>query len=291
MRVLFLTALLASVATPAMAAPRDGGHHFERADRSDRDSNRAERADRPQRAERADRPQRAEREAPPVRQVQQTARVVPSGDSVANWHRGDRDASRAAQTDRARTDRAQEWAARSRDARVDSRADVRVGHDYARPGTTDRTRRVRIDTRPRVQTEQRRDGDRTQWGSRDHDRTQWGSRDRNHTQWTSRDRDRWRGQWRNDHRYDWRNYRNQHRSIFRLSAYFDPFGYNNYRRFDIGFRLQPNYYSSRYWISNPYMYRLPYAPPGYQWIRYYDDAILIETWSGQVADVLYNFFW
>jgi Ni/Co efflux regulator RcnB len=39
------------------------------------------------------------------------------------------------------------------------------------------------------------------------------------------------------------------------------------------------------------MYRLPFAPPGYRWIRYYDDALLIDTWDGQVVDVIYDFFW
>ena len=38
-------------------------------------------------------------------------------------------------------------------------------------------------------------------------------------------------------------------------------------------------------------YGLPYAPPGYQWVRYYDDALLVDTWSGQVVDVINNFFW
>ena len=39
----------------------------------------------------------------------------------------------------------------------------------------------------------------------------------------------WNRNWRNDHRYDWRRYRNSHRSIFHLGFYYDPFGYS-YRR-------------------------------------------------------------
>jgi hypothetical protein len=101
---------------------------------------------------------------------------------------------------------------------------------------------------------------------------------------------KWRTDWRRDHRYDWRNYRNQHRSIFRLGAYFDPFGWN-YRRYNIGWRLWPNYYSSNYWLNDPYMYRLPYAPFPYRWVRYYDDALLVNTYTGQVVDVMYDFFW
>jgi hypothetical protein len=100
----------------------------------------------------------------------------------------------------------------------------------------------------------------------------------------------WRTDWRRDHRYDWHNYRNQHRSIFRLGAYFDPFGWG-YHRYNIGWRLWPSYYSSNYWLNDPYMYRLPYAPFPYKWVRYYDDALLVDTFSGQVVDVMYDFFW
>jgi Ni/Co efflux regulator RcnB len=39
------------------------------------------------------------------------------------------------------------------------------------------------------------------------------------------------------------------------------------------------------------MYRLPYAPAGYVWIRYWNDALLVDTWSGQVVDMIPNFFW
>jgi hypothetical protein len=107
------------------------------------------------------------------------------------------------------------------------------------------------------------------------------SRDRNH---------HWDTSWRNNHRYDWRDWRSRHRSHFHLGFYYDPFGWN-YRPYSIGWRLWPNYYSSRYWINDPWEYRLPYAPPGYRWIRYWDDAILVDTFTGEVRDVIPNFFW
>ena len=100
----------------------------------------------------------------------------------------------------------------------------------------------------------------------------------------------WSTHWRNDHRYDWHNYRNRHRSLFHLGFYYDPFGWG-YQRYDIGWRLWPSYYGSNFWINDPWNYRLPYAPPGTRWVRYYDDAILVDTWSGQVVDVIYDFFW
>ncbi|MGI8612320.1 MAG: RcnB family protein [Sphingomicrobium sp.] len=36
---------------------------------------------------------------------------------------------------------------------------------------------------------------------------------------------------------------------------------------------------------------MPYAPTGYRWIRYYDDALLVDTWDGRVVDVIRDFFW
>lgn len=100
----------------------------------------------------------------------------------------------------------------------------------------------------------------------------------------------WHTNWRNDHRYDWNTYRQRHRSLFHLGIYTDPFGWG-YQRWGIGWRLWPSFYSSNYWLDDPYMYRLPYAPWPYKWVRYYDDALLVDVYSGQVVDVMYDFFW
>ena len=100
----------------------------------------------------------------------------------------------------------------------------------------------------------------------------------------------WDTNWRHNGRYDWYNYRHHHRSLFHLGFYFDPYGWG-YQPFSIGWRLWPSYYSSRYWINDPWYYRLPYAPPGYVWVRYWDDALLVDTWSGTVVDVIPSFFW
>jgi Ni/Co efflux regulator RcnB len=99
----------------------------------------------------------------------------------------------------------------------------------------------------------------------------------------------WNRDWRNDRRYDWRRYRNSHRSIFRIGIYYDPFGYN-YRPFDVGYRLYPAYLGQQYWID-PAMYQLPYPPPGTTWVRYWNDALLVDMYSGEVVDVIRDFFW
>ena len=100
----------------------------------------------------------------------------------------------------------------------------------------------------------------------------------------------WNTNWRHDERYDWRDWREHHRSWFHIGIYYDPFGWS-YRPYQIGWRLWPSYYSNRYWIEDPWYYRLPYAPPGYVWVRYWDDALLVDTWSGEVVDVIHDFFW
>ena len=101
---------------------------------------------------------------------------------------------------------------------------------------------------------------------------------------------RWSSDWRRDHRYDWRTHRSRHRSLFRLGRYYDPYGWG-YRRFSIGFSIGSGYYGSNYWMDDPWMYRLPPAYGPYRWVRYYDDALLVNIYTGQVVDVLYNFFW
>lgn len=99
----------------------------------------------------------------------------------------------------------------------------------------------------------------------------------------------WNRGWRNDNHYDWRRYRDHHRSRFHLGFYFDPFGWG-YEPFSIGWRMWPAYYDNQYWID-PAMYELPYPPPGAVWVRYWNDALLVDTYTGTVIDVIPGFFW
>jgi len=99
----------------------------------------------------------------------------------------------------------------------------------------------------------------------------------------------WNRNWRDDSRYDWRRYRDSHRSVFHVGVYLDPFGYA-YQPFSIGYRLPPVYFGQQYWID-PRMYDLPYPPPGTQWVRYWNDALLVDMYSGEIVDVIQGFFW
>lgn len=100
----------------------------------------------------------------------------------------------------------------------------------------------------------------------------------------------WNRDWRRDQRYDWRWWRERHRDRFRIAIYYDPFGWG-YQPYEIGWRLWPNYYSANYWINDPWDYQLPYAPPGTQWVRYYNDVLLVDMYTGEVIDVIHDFFW
>jgi hypothetical protein len=132
-----------------------------------------------------------------------------------------------------------------------------------------------------IVTQHDRDRDRRWDGRRDGDRRWDGNRDGHR---------RWSGDWRRDNRYNWYSYRNRYSSLFRLGRYYDPYRYG-YRRFSIGFSLWPSYYGSNYWLNDPWQYRLPPAYGPYRWVRYYDDALLVNIYTGEVADVVYNFFW
>ena len=100
----------------------------------------------------------------------------------------------------------------------------------------------------------------------------------------------WRQDWRRDRRYDWRRHRGHDRSRFHLGFYVDPFGWNR-RDWDIGWRLPSRYFASRYWIDDPWYYRLPAVYGPYRWIRYHDDVLLVDLRSGRVIDRIRRFFW
>lgn len=101
----------------------------------------------------------------------------------------------------------------------------------------------------------------------------------------------WNRDWRRDQRYNWQSYRSLNRSFYRLPRYQSPYGYRyGYQRFGIGVYLNSLLFSQDYWIDNPYEYRLPEAYPPYQWVRYYNDALLVDEESGYVVDTIYDVF-
>lgn len=100
----------------------------------------------------------------------------------------------------------------------------------------------------------------------------------------------WYAKWREQRLYNWEQHRARNRDHYHLGNYWDPYGYN-YRRWQVGWMMWPSYYQNSYWLDDPYSWRLPPVYGPYRWVRYWDDALLVNIYSGQVVDVLYNVFW
>ncbi len=101
----------------------------------------------------------------------------------------------------------------------------------------------------------------------------------------------WNRGWRNDRRYDWNGHRNRYRNYYSVPRYYNPYGYGyGYQRFGIGIYLDSLFISNRYWVNDPWQYRLPTAPYGAKWVRYYNDVLLVDIDSGYVIDTIHNFF-
>jgi len=108
--------------------------------------------------------------------------------------------------------------------------------------------------------------------------------------WNSGDYWNGGGNWNNGGRGDWRSYRNGNRDLFHLRRYEGPRGYS-YRRFYRGYTIDPFFYAQQYWIDDPWQYQLPPAYGPYRWVRYYNDALLVNIYTGEVEDVINDFFW
>lgn len=316
-KVLFSLLLATAMATPAIAADWPGHR-----DRSSDDQSRPERSDsRQDRSESRQARSDARRDRAEAREARSEARNdgadARQAAAEATQARAEAQKEQGQVRDRAFQDRGDhvaqgadaarmEAAAREAQARREREANV---NERGRPTLGDRNDGDTVSNWRGQRDAQSNDGD---WRrQRDGQRTDGNWRDRHggtvrvptgarpdrpapvpQTAYNHNDRTpKWDRNWRNDHRHhDWRNYRNHHRSSFHLGVYLDPFGWG-YQRYNIGWRLWPNYYSSSYWLNDPSMYALPYAPWPYRWVRYYDDAILVDTYTGQVVDVMYDFFW
>ncbi|HEY5312659.1 MAG TPA: RcnB family protein [Pirellulales bacterium] len=77
---------------------------------------------------------------------------------------------------------------------------------------------------------------------------------------------------------------------YRGGAYRGPSGWA-YQRWSIGAFLPALYWSNSYWISDYNYYGLDNAPPGTVWVRYGNDALLIDQDSGEVIQVVYGIFY
>jgi Nickel/cobalt transporter regulator len=64
-----------------------------------------------------------------------------------------------------------------------------------------------------------------------------------------------------------------------------------YRRWAVGAALPPVFLARDYWYADWATLGVEPPPPGYQWVRYGPDLILVNVITGQVADVAYGVFY
>lgn len=189
-----------------------------------------------------------------------------------------------------RSDRQEHRGERSehRDTRRDHRGNQRDTRGEHRDDHRDLTREHRRDHR-----DYRRNGASRDEHRGDHRdlRREHRSDHRDYRRDTQRDQRSWNRDWRSDRRYNYRSHRNSHRSTYRLGHYNAPYRDYRYRRLNIGFSIGSLFYGNRYTINDPWQYRLPQAYYPYRWVRYYDDALLVDTRRGRVVDVIYGVFW
>lgn len=100
-------------------------------------------------------------------------------------------------------------------------------------------------------------------------------------------------QWRNQNaRMHWQQYRRNFTSPkrYRVGRYQNPRGFT-YRRWSYGERLPSIYFARPFWLFNAIAYGLFTPPPGLIWVRYGDDALLVDQYTGEIVQVRYNVFY
>lgn len=280
----FLGLLAATVAMPAPALAQDDAQAAREQRRQERQEQRAQRQQQ--------------------RQAQPPAQVAAPAAQQAQQPRRDR-AERREQRQEARQERraqpgqpAQARLGNSNEPRMEAyrrRYEQLDRRNARQPGTAEQyrelvgqqgSRREARQERREVRQDRREDRREVRQDRRE-DRRDWRQDRREFRQ----DARQWNRDWQRDRRYDWRGHRNYNRQIFRARPYYAPYRGYSYNRFSIGVILDRLLWGQNYWISDPWQYRLPPAPYGYQWVRYYNDVLLVDTYTGRVVDVIHDFFW
>jgi Ni/Co efflux regulator RcnB len=84
------------------------------------------------------------------------------------------------------------------------------------------------------------------------------------------------------------NYTATHR--FHAAIYVRPQGWY-YRRWSYGQTFPQAFYARDYWISDYQAYGLIDPPEDCQWVRYDNDAVLVDIDTGDILQVIYNFYY
>jgi Ni/Co efflux regulator RcnB len=88
----------------------------------------------------------------------------------------------------------------------------------------------------------------------------------------------------NQKHWDWNGRR------YHFGRYDYPYGYH-YRRWLIGQSLPPVFLRDQYIFVNYGDLGFDDPPPGYEWVRYGTDLLLVDLDTGEVVDVEYGVFY
>ena len=77
---------------------------------------------------------------------------------------------------------------------------------------------------------------------------------------------------------------------FHYGVYHRPQGWYAHR-WTYGERLPSAFFVRDYWVTDYVSFGLDEPPQGYVWVRYGNDALLIDQYTGQIAEVEYGVFY
>ena len=87
--------------------------------------------------------------------------------------------------------------------------------------------------------------------------------------------------------YQWNQYADH---SYRWQPYVRPYGWNN-RRWTYGEYLPRAYWGQNYWLPNYWTFGLVNPPYGYVWVRYGNDALMVNIITGQILGSVYWLFY
>jgi Ni/Co efflux regulator RcnB len=64
-----------------------------------------------------------------------------------------------------------------------------------------------------------------------------------------------------------------------------------YRRWGYGEYLPGAFWARDYWLTSWWLFDLAIPPYGFEWVRYGDDALLVNVYTGQILEVEYGVFY
>lgn len=76
---------------------------------------------------------------------------------------------------------------------------------------------------------------------------------------------------------------------YHIGPYQAPRGFR-YHRWGYGDILPRGYWGPQYFLQDYWLFGLDVPPYGFEWVRYGPDALLIDTRSGEVVQVIYGRF-